>query len=253
MNKNRIFVHLPFSKLDRYMPDLERVKIQPEVYFSGNDLDNLDEEKLDRLAGYLKKENLSCTIHAPFYDLAIGSPDALIRDAVERRYRSLIPVIEKLRPLCMVIHTGYDRWRYGSQRDLWLSNATNFLIKLREMFPEDTKIAVENVFDEGPDVLYEIMNRLGPVRNLGICLDIGHFNLFSKAPLDEWLERLGDKIMELHIHDNDGREDRHWKPGKGHAPVFKLIRWAKTKDILMTIEVHEPKDALETHRMLLDT
>ncbi len=245
----RIFVHIPFSMLDERFSKMLSLGIQPEIYFSGDMLDNMDDDFLKYVASSLSRNNLRCTVHAPFFDLPLGAVDAFVREAVVERYRSFVTVVELLKPVRMVIHTGYDRWRYSSNRDVWLSNACDMLEDLLEMFPEDTIIAVENVFDEAPDVLYELVNVFD--ERVGICFDVGHFHLFSKASLQEWLLRLGDRIVELHLHDNDGREDRHWGFGKGSAPVFSLIEWSLGREnVMLTVEAHTEKEALESFTIL---
>lgn len=49
---------------------------------------------------------------------------------------------------------------------------------------------------------------------LGFCYDSGHHNSFSKN-LD-LLSMYGDKLMSLHLHDNDGISDHHQLPFDGN-------------------------------------
>ena len=49
-------------------------------------------------------------------------------------------------------------------------------------------------------------------RGLGILLDLGHLNLYSKKMgmrADEYINRLPLDIHEIHLHDNDGVQDLH--------------------------------------------
>jgi sugar phosphate isomerase/epimerase len=45
----------------------------------------------------------------------------------------------------------------------------------------------------------------------GFCLDVGHANLLGRD-IKELIKKLGKRLTNLHIHDNDGREDLHGLP-----------------------------------------
>ncbi len=246
---DRIFVHVPFTMLEERLHIIEENLMQPEIYFSGDALDNLDERLLEKTKETLESTKLRCTVHSPFLDLPMGSPDTLVAKAVMERYRTLTPVLERLKPVCVVVHTGYDRWRYNGELKRWLERAREVLKTLREIFPEETTIAIENVFDDSPDVLWMLTEGMDGV---GVCFDIGHFHLFSKSPLEEWLERLGDRIVELHLHNNDGLEDRHWEIARGSAPLWRLIEWARHRKTILafTIEAHTEPEALASYNLL---
>jgi len=49
--------------------------------------------------------------------------------------------------------------------------------------------------------------------NLGFCYDIGHRN--CNEPDVDLLSLYGDKLVALHLHDNDGSGDQHLLPFKG--------------------------------------
>jgi sugar phosphate isomerase/epimerase len=72
-------------------------------------------------------------------------------------------------------------------------------------------------------------------------LDIGHHHVFGKKPLKEWVETLGKKIMELHLHDNNGEEDTHLAIGKGNADFASLFQLIKENGLspIITLEPHE--------------
>lgn len=48
---------------------------------------------------------------------------------------------------------------------------------------------------------------------LGFCYDSGHENCYCKGA--DLLSLYGDKLMALHLHDNDCIEDQHRIPGEG--------------------------------------
>ena len=58
----------------------------------------------------------------------------------------------------------------------------------------------------------EVAALLQRVPGLRVCCDVNH--LFHEAPAD-FIRALGRHIVTLHISDNDGRDERHWLPGRG--------------------------------------
>ena len=59
-----------------------------------------------------------------------------------------------------------------------------------------------------------LLDRLGDYP-CGFCLDVGHAHAFTSLPPVQWVERLGSRIIHLHVHDNPGDDDRHLPPGEG--------------------------------------
>ncbi len=51
-------------------------------------------------------------------------------------------------------------------------------------------------------------------KNLGLNLDTAHL-FVQKEYLPVTVEKLGDRLFNTHICDNDGNIDNHWLPGKG--------------------------------------
>lgn len=49
----------------------------------------------------------------------------------------------------------------------------------------------------------------------GLCLDIGHLNLFADDSAPVWVKAMGARLQHVHLHDNDGKADHHWPIGKG--------------------------------------
>ena len=51
--------------------------------------------------------------------------------------------------------------------------------------------------------------------NLKVCLDTGHSAVFGDD-LGDAVRLIGkDLLAALHVHDNDGKRDAHWRPGEG--------------------------------------
>jgi sugar phosphate isomerase/epimerase len=65
--------------------------------------------------------------------------------------------------------------------------------------------------------------------NLGICVDTGHASMHMDRDPENVLKHLGtfrDHLLQLHIHDNQGKTDDHIIPGRGR------ISWPEVMAIL---------------------
>ncbi len=87
------------------------------------------------------------------------------------------------------------------------------------------RIAIENgSFDEIEKVLaaYE-------PKYLGLCYDCGHGNLAGDG-LDR-LDRLKDRLISVHLHDNDGTADQHLIPFTVR-PITGTVDWQRLAKII---------------------
>jgi len=83
----------------------------------------------------------------------------------------------------------------------------------------DIKVAVENtqMFHYNEFILKEIESP-----NAGFCYDSSH-DFVNGGSMGEILDKWKNKLMAVHLSDNDGICDRHWIPGKGHVNWEKII------------------------------
>lgn len=84
--------------------------------------------------------------------------------------------------------------------------------------------------------------------NLGILLDIGHLKLSSnllKYDADEFISKLQDKILAVHVHENNGRVDEHRLVKEGDWSLAILNRHFKNSDMPVTLECFLPLQAVK--------
>jgi sugar phosphate isomerase/epimerase len=245
MNK-RLFAHIPYHFLRDNLPLIIERRINPEVFLPADILDNLIPEELAAIAAGLAKNGLNATIHGPFMDLNPGSSEPLLRQASLKRYQQALDAAEILRPRVMVLHPGFDKWRYGEDREGWLDRSLAVWRQVVERAEQiGCVIAVENIFEEEPSTLRALLEQFASP-HLRHCFDVGHWNLFAKVGMEEWFAELGPFIAETHIHDNAGQKDDHAPIGEGNIDFelfFRLMaRYAP--DAALTIEAHS-REALE--------
>jgi sugar phosphate isomerase/epimerase len=249
------FFHLPYPRLAADPSAHLGRGIGPEIYLSSDDVASFDPAVGRRLAGLLANAGLPCTFHAPFLDLNPGAYDEDIRRLSVDKYLAVLRIAAIFSPRTIVFHPGYDRWRYDGQVGHWLDKS---LLTWREVLAHadeecpETRLLIENIFDEEPAAIVSLLDSLDHPR-AGFCFDTGHFAIFSRVPWQDWLAVLGQRIVELHLHDNAGDADRHSPPGTGvfpFDPFFESLRDRVAGPLCMTIEAHSEPDLAESIRFL---
>jgi len=92
--------------------------------------------------------------------------------------------------------------------------------------PRGVRIAIENLC--GPDEfdrIEELLSRYGP-EYLGLCYDSGHGH-FTGDGLDR-LDAVKDRLISVHLHDNDRSNDTHSLPFDG------TVDWERFAEIMAT-------------------
>lgn len=95
------------------------------------------------------------------------------------------------------------------------------------------RLAIENVADYGKGVwghrrfgavIEELLDLIESIRSpdLGICLDTSHANM-QGLNLPAAIRAAGDRLIALHISDNDGSGDQHRTPGYGTVDWPPLV------------------------------
>lgn len=244
-------VRVPCEILDEHLNVIVEHKLDIELYLSGSMLDFLKPGDAERI-----KEKLThgprITIHAPFMDLNPGAVDSRVLEATRYRFHQCFDVAEVLRPARIVLHSGYEKWKYDHDVDLWLERSLTFwpeFIKRAESM--DTKLAIENIFEDEPTSLARLMEEINSP-SVGICFDAGHCNIFTAVPLKEWLKVLGPYIIETHLHDNLGDLDSHLVIGDGNIDFKEVFAALAGLDVVHTIEALTPEDTFKSMQAIRD-
>lgn len=252
MTTQNIHVNVPYPLLKEKLGNLIEHRLNPEIYFSGIILDSLNKEELADACGKIRDAGLSITFHAPYMDMNPGSPDPRFRAVVLERLNQVMDLAEIVRPKAIVVHGGYDKWRFDRNVDLWLKNSLDIWpIIVRRAVKSGTRLAMENVFDDSPEPIARFLEAIDSPY-FGHCFDVGHFRLFSKVSMEDWFKRFGKRIIEVHIHDNNGGRDEHLPPGDGDIDFKGFFALLKTysREVIHTIEPHKEEHLLKNLEVL---
>lgn len=106
-------------------------------------------------------------------------------------------------------------------------------------------IALENV--RYPEYLAYVFSSVQSDK-LKFCYDSGHENCFSKK--GDLIGKFADKLISLHLHDNDGTDDQHRIPGEGTVDWGNITSTLKQYDFKVPISLEVTNEQSERHRNL---
>lgn len=122
-------------------------------------------------------------------------------------YRSVTSEVEK-----PFIEKSVDALRKSLDELMPLSQELHVPIAVENM-PYDSFIIIEKLLSEYP------------AECLGLCYDSGHGHLFDNKGLDH-LDHNKNRLLALHIHDNNGTGDQH------QPPFYGTLEWERFASIL---------------------
>jgi len=240
-----IQVHVPYRLLrTSFIDAIIAAKINPEVAINHHDLDHVPLDEFRKTGAKLLEAEVRVTLHAPFVDLRPGAIDSGIREVTRKRIQALLDIAVFFRPVSVVCHAAFDERYYWSVEERWLKNSIetfqSFLPGLHNL---SCPICLENVYESEPMVLQRLIEGINSPL-IGFCFDTGHYNIFSRSPLESWMETMAPYLKQLHIHDNWGETDQHLPPGEGSFPFEELGSLLAGKNItpVITLETHSMED-----------
>jgi len=236
--KKRLLINAPYHMVRAGFEKLLGLGVGVEIFFNNNIIDDVDVGDVKSLGKALKERAIPCTVHAPFMDLSPGGFDRKIRAISLDRLKKATSFANELGALGVVCHPGFDRWRYDGNEQLWFDASIGTWDEVLKEAGPGLPVMLENIFEDEPSTLLMLFDYFKE-KNLWFCFDSGHFNLFSKVSVDEWLLPLKDRLREFHLHDNHGKSDEHLPVGTGTFPFRSLKQFlAHARDPLFVLEPH---------------
>lgn len=176
-----------------------------------------DKEKQQEIINFYAKVRTDFskdTMHGAFLDVTVHSTDRRIKEVSELRIRQSLDIAKEMGLRGSVFHTNRI---YGFRDNTYLKNWEEanyrFFATVCEEYPMQ-QIFMENMFDEAPDVLLGLAERMKGYENFGICLDYAH-GAISDTSATGWVRLLAPYIKHMHINDNDFANDLHLPVGAG--------------------------------------
>lgn len=238
----RVQVNLPLTYLlGGFRPLVESLSINLEVGLDAQALDSLGPAELEQAKALLAGRRVSA--HLPFLDLAPGSADPRVAEVSQERLLAAADWAVQLGAVQAVGHLGYLADVHRNLETFCQRLASRLAPMAARLQAGGCALALENTFEPSPAVLLSARQALleAGAAQVGFCLDVGHAACFAKLPLSSWWQALGQEIIELHLHDNDGAFDWHLPPGGG------CVDWGLVRQRIKSLE-RPPLLTLEPHR-----
>lgn len=239
------FINAPYEQLQTGLLEFFlQYNLQPEIGLEGECLWNVPKREFQITADTLKKNGLSCTLHAPFFDLAPGGIDAKIREITRKKLRRAFELIPVFQPRSIVCHLGYEENKHSYKMEQWLQYSVETWQELIEIAARNnTFVMLENTYETTPDIHHRLLTEINS-SSLRFCLDTGHLMAYAGTTWQLWLDKLLPWLGQLHLHDNNGQRDEHIAVGHGRFNFRELFDFLKNSQIMpiVTLEPHSKED-----------
>ena len=234
----------PKEWLDRIVGNFELWEIFSEA--SHSIVSNYKEFK-DLLPSY----DLHYSVHAPICDINIASICDPVRKASMKETLDTIKAANKLGIDRATIHPGLSSMSVHDIEYRYLVHAKESMKELDKAQSEyGVSLAIENM----PDMYFFLGRTASELKeivdgtDLGICFDIGHAN--TAGQIDAMIDTFGDRITNIHIHDNCGKKDEHLTIGKGSIDFSAIMPRLRFYNRNYVIESKTYESAAESQSVL---
>ncbi len=189
----------------------------------------------------LESYSLKYSIHAPFMDVNIASPQDQSRLNSIAQIKSSIDLANEINAEAVVVHPGLISFLANKYFKKEVYEFANQSIKEIGDYAKNLGVmaTIENMPNFEPMIYQNIadLNQLLVENEMHMTLDIGHANHVGYAPD----EMIFDSIKHVHVHDNLGDDDSHLPLGEGSIDLKYIINTLESKnyDGIYILEVND--------------
>ncbi len=189
----------------------------------------------------LESYSLKYSIHAPFMDVNIASPQDQSRLNSIAQIKSSIDLANEINAEAVVVHPGLISFLANKYFKKEVYEFANQSIKEIGDYAKNLGVmaTIENMPNFESMIYQNIadLNQLLVENEMHMTLDIGHANHVGYAPD----EMIFDSIKHVHVHDNLGDDDSHLPLGEGSIDLKYIINTLESKnyDGIYILEVND--------------
>jgi sugar phosphate isomerase/epimerase len=242
----------PFHSLLKHLQEVDVRHV--EIVDEGSHA--LNNRRIKSLKKMTETHDLDFVVHAPFAGINIAVPSPVLRRTILKRLEKSIFYAGQLDCRLWLFHPGLQTGvsHFYPGRD-WQLNLDSVRTLLKIGRKEGVEIAIENVPEPFPFVMKNVQdfsrfyNELDD--DIGMVLDVAHANL--NRQIQDFIRQFSEKIVHMHVSDNDGAHDLHLGIGYGSInweTVAKEIKKAKYSNVIMLESIEYVEESLQTLRKL---
>jgi sugar phosphate isomerase/epimerase len=242
----------PFHSLLKHLQEVDVRHV--EIVDEGSHA--LNNRRIKSLKKMTEAHDLDFVVHAPFAGINIAVPSPVLRRTILKRLEKSIFYAGQLDCRLWLFHPGLQTGvsHFYPGRD-WQLNLDSVRTLLKIGRKEGVEIAIENVPEPFPFVMKNVQdfsrfyNELDD--DIGMVLDVAHANL--NRQIQDFIRQFSEKIVHMHVSDNDGAHDLHLGIGYGSInweTVAKEIKKAKYSNVIMLESIEYVEESLQTLRKL---
>ena len=214
---------------EKILPLCEKYHLGIEIqgFYNPNKVD----ETQERLAMHksILPQNIEKHLHAPFWDLCLGSNNQKIAEVTRYFFDYAYGVADELGCESITVHHGYIPNTAFPPK--WIKRSVAFWKDFFDAHPGTIRMCMENQLEEEPSTLIGIIDSFQNDR-IAFNLDIGHAHFASDLPVVDWIKQLNNRIKYVHMHQNHGKRDEHLGLRQGNMPL---------KEVLATLNAFAPE------------
>ena len=169
------------------------------------------------------------SLHAPFWDLNLGSAMPSIRKETMKWFNYAYKIAKELGCDSIVVHDGYVP--FTSHIPNWVKRAKTFWEEFFADKDDSITIMIENMLELDSSVMIQEIDAVNDKR-LKVCLDVGHAHGNSDMSVYDWIKTLNNRIAYMHLHNNHGKlnrtnNDEHNGFDNGTIDFKKVVKLVK--------------------------
>jgi len=218
----------------------------------------LSQKRVNAFRRIARDSGLEFTVHAPFADINIASPNPVLRRVMLKRLEKSLAYARELKCKQWVFHSG---WKSGVSEFYpnldWQTN----LRSVRSLIATAKKLGVEIAIENTPEPFSFLVksmrdialfySELGVGADLGMAFDVGHAN--TAKEIFGFIDKFADKIAHVHVSDNEGKYDQHKGIGYGKIDwkaVAKALKGINYRGVVVCESVDHVLESIEAMRKI---
>jgi len=243
-----------FNQVEDILPDspIRYVEIRGErPFFSPADITEADLRFLKKV---IEKVGLKVTLHATFYDINLASMNPFLQEANLKCNLEYLRLAKNVGAEILVVHGGMIHKDAAGIQKLTQIARENLVHNLKKLGDAASRKGIRIGLENSPpnkNVLLvpdwnEQISILREVDHpaVGAVFDMAHAHLHD-LNLAEYFEHIEPYLIEIHIHNNNGREDLHLGINRGEID-YGLFFSEYTSEVPIIMEIRNISEALES-------